>query len=118
VFWAPPSRWALNAAWILVALLAANAGIVTAVRLKWETNASLTMRRQLSDLRQSDREILFYIPSFSVSIEGRLKAWGITYKIGDRNKVGTGPRLLTIVEDYPSPVRYRLLPQAATRPAE
>jgi 4-amino-4-deoxy-L-arabinose transferase-like glycosyltransferase len=120
VFWAPPSRWALNAAWVLVALLTVNAGIVAAVRLKWETNNSLTMRRQLTQLRQigMEREILFYIPSFGVSIEGRLNAWGITYKIGDRNQVGTGPRLLTIVEDYPSPVRYRLLPQAATRPAK
>jgi hypothetical protein len=118
VFWAPPSRWALNAAWILVALLAVNAGIVTGVRMKWETNASQTLRQQLTELRQSDREILFYIPRFGVAVEGRLKAWGINYKIGDARQVGTGPKLMSVVEDYPLPVRYLLLPKAVTRPAK
>ncbi len=115
VFLAPPSRWALHAAWTLVVLLTVNAGIVTAVRMKWETIASQTMRRQLTQLQRSDRDILFSIPNFRASIEGRLKDWGVTYKIGDSKQVGNGPRLLTMVEDYPSPVRYRLLPKATAR---
>jgi len=118
VFWAAPSRWVLNMAWILVTLLAVNAGIVTAVRMTWETNASRTLRRQLTELRQSDREIVFSIPRFGVSVEGRLKAWGISYEIGDANQVRGGTELMSVVEDYPLPVRYRLLPQAATRPAK
>ncbi len=118
VFWAPPSRWALNVAWVLVALLALNAGIVTAVRLTWETNASQTLRRQLTELRQSGRQYAFYIPNFTFALEGRLKAWGVDYVIGDRVQVGNGPRLMSMVEDYPSPVRYRVVPQAATRPAK
>jgi hypothetical protein len=117
-FWAAPSRWTLNVAWILVALLAVNAGIVTAVRMKWETDASQTLRRQLTELRQSDRQIIFNIPRFGVSVGERLKEWGITYENGDAKQVGTGPRLMSMVEDYPLPVRYRVLPQAVTRPAK
>ena len=113
IFWASTSRWALNTAWLLVALLTVNAGIVTAVRMKWETNASQTLRQQLTEFRQSDRQLLIYFPRFSVSGEGRLKAWGISYKI-DRKQVGTGPKLMSVVEDYPLPTRYRLVPKAAT----
>jgi hypothetical protein len=118
VFWAATSRWALNTAWVLVALLIVNAGIVTAVRMKWETNASQAMRRQLTEFRQSGHQFTFYIPNFISAIEGRLKAWGVNYKMGDRNQVGNGPRLLTMVEDYPAPVRYRVVQQAATLPAK
>ncbi len=117
VFWSPPSRWTLIASWLLVALLTVNAGIVMAVRMKWETNASQTLRQQLTALRETDKEIIFNIPRFKFAVEGRLKAWGIPYKLDTGKQVGTGPRLVSVVEDYPLPVRYRILPQAATRPA-
>lgn len=117
IFRAATSRWAVTIAWLLVALLAVNASIVAVVRLKWETIATQTQRRQLIDLRDSGRQYAFYIPRFGPAVEGRLKAWGVNYVIGEREQVGTGPRLITIVDDYPLPVRYRVVPQAATQPA-
>jgi hypothetical protein len=118
VFSAASSRWALNAARILVALLAVNAGIVTAVRMKWETNATLTLQRQLTELHQSDGRIIFYIQRFGASVPERLKEWSITYENGSASEVRGGKVLMSMVEDYPNPVRYRSLSQAATHPAK
>jgi len=118
VFWAASSRWAVNAAWLLVAILVVNAGIVAAVRMKWETHATLTLRRQLTQLRESDGRIIFNNPRFVASVGGRLKAWGITYENGTASQVRGGTVLMSMVEDYPNPIRFRVLPKAATRPAK
>ena len=99
------------AAWLLLALLAVNAGIVADIRLCWETKASQTLRRQLTDLRQSGQKIEINFMNFAVSGEERLKSWGIPYrKVGRKEKLAGGVELMSVVEGYPGAVKYRVFP--------
>jgi hypothetical protein len=94
-------------------LLVVNAGIVGTVRMKWETIATQTLRRQLTDLAKPGTQIVINFPSFDDSGEGRLKAWGIHYQKVTRAQVRAahGAReLMSMVEGYPGPVDYRVLP--------
>ena len=50
------SRRQVGLTWALCALLFVNAAIVATVRFNWETRASLTLRHQLRDLRNSGQE--------------------------------------------------------------
>ena len=115
VFWRACSRWALGAAWLLVALLVLNAGIVASVRMAWETKASQTLRRQLTELRESGQGIEIYFPRFQVSGEERLKSWGVRYQKKGRNEIRNATELMSVVEGYPGAVQYRVLPPEAAR---
>ena len=116
IFWGARSRWALGAAWTLVALLTVNAGIVTVVRMAWETKASQKLRQQLTELRQSGREIEICFRYFEVSGEARLKVWGVPYQKKERNEIRNGTELMSVVEGYPAAVMYRVPPPDAATP--
>ena len=66
------SRLQVRLTWALLALLLFNAAIVATVRLNWETRASLTLRHQLRDLRNSGQEYEFSARYFDDSAMERL----------------------------------------------
>lgn len=112
IFWESRSRWALRTAWVLTALLLFNTGIVGGVRMAWETRASHTLRQQLSELRQSGKEIEINPRYFERAVEERLKSWGVRYQKRGRNELRDGLVMVSVVEGYPGVVRYRLSPSA------
>ena len=105
-------RGAVFAAWSLAVLLIVNAAIVGGVRLKWETLATLTLRRQLTELSQPGTEIAISFRWFEASMPERLKAWGVRFQRRPRQEIRDGPELMSVVDRYPGAIHYRLL-QAA-----
>ena len=112
VWWGTTSHWARGAAWALIALLVVNATIVAGVRLKWETLATLTLRRQLTELSQPGVEIEVCPQYFEIGVPERLKAWGVHFQTRPRNAIRDGEMLMSVVDRYPGAVRYRLLSSA------
>jgi hypothetical protein len=106
-FAAGRSRWQVGATWALWALLLANAGIVAAVRLHWETSASLTLRRQLRELRESGQEYDFYTGVFGEEAKVRLTEAGVRFRQLDLKTFPDGHELMSVVEGYPRATRYR-----------
>jgi hypothetical protein len=113
VFWHGRPRWTMGAAWGLLALLVLNAAIVAGVRMKWETLATLKLRRQLTELSQPGTEIEVSFRWFEIGVPERLKAWGVKFQTKGRNEIRDGKMLMSVVDRYPGGVRYRLLPPAA-----
>jgi hypothetical protein len=113
VFWSKRPRWAVGAAWALAALLVVNAGIVAAVRMDWETNATRTLRTQLAELSQPGREIEVALGYFEIPVGERLKAWGVHYQNKPPRELMRGVELKSVVDRYPGAVKYRLVPPRA-----
>ncbi len=95
------------AAWSLAGLLIVNAFIVGAVRFRWETRASLRLRRQLTEMRESGQAYDVSTGYFSMSADERLSEAGVKF-----NDVGNKPgkdwiELTSVVEGYPLANRYR-----------
>ncbi len=109
VFWDGQSRRAVGWAWLLMALLLLNASLVAGVHLAWETKASLKLRRQLTELRQSGKEIEVCFNRFGRSGEERLKTWGVPYQEKSLKEIHNGTELMSVVEGYPGAVQFRLL---------
>jgi len=110
VFAGTTSRWAHRVAWALTVLLVVNAAIVAGVRMKWETLATLTLRRQLTELSQPGVEIEISPQYFEIGVPERLKAWGVHFQTRPRNAIRNGEILMSVVDRYPGAVRYRILP--------
>ena len=108
-------RWALGTASALLGLLVVNAGVVAAVRMSWETNATRTLRRQLTELRQPGTHIEVSFRWFEIPVAERLKAWGVRFQTKGRHEIRDGNELMSVVEGYPGVVRYRRLPASGTR---
>jgi hypothetical protein len=108
-FRAERSKLQVGASWALLVLLLANASIVAAVRLHWETTASLTLRRQLQELRESGKEYEFYTGFFDEATKERLAEAGVRYRDLGTKKIPDGQELMSVVEGYPFPIRYRLV---------
>lgn len=104
------ARRAHRVAWAVVALLVANAAIVGAVRMKWETLATRTLRRQLTELSRPGVAIEVSPQWFEVGVPERLKAWGVRFQTRPRNALRDGQILVSVVDRYPGAVRYRILP--------
>ena len=114
VFWDARSSRVMGAAWLLMVLLLVNAGIVAGVHLTWETKASLKLRQQLTELRQSGKEIEICFNKFTRSGEERLKAWGIPYQEKSLSEIHDGTELMSVVEGYPRAVQFRLINEPIT----
>jgi len=112
VFWDARSSRAVGVAWLLIGLLLVNASIVAGVHLTWETKASLKLRRQLTELRQSGGEIEICFNAFTRSGEERLKTWGVPYQEKSRKELHDGTELMSVVEGYPGAVQFRLINEA------
>jgi hypothetical protein len=108
-FGAGRSRWQVGAGWALWALLLANASIVAGVRLHWETTASLTLRRQLQELRESGKEYEFYTGVFGEAVKVRLAEAGVRFRDLGSKTFPDGHELMSVVEGYPRATRYRLV---------
>jgi len=116
VFWDAPSRRAAGVAWLLVALLVANAGIVAGVRIAWDTKASAKLRQQLTGLRQSGGTIEICFNNFTRSGEERLKTWGVPFQEKSRKELPAGTELMSVVEGYPGAVQFRLVDEPTNSP--
>jgi hypothetical protein len=103
-------RWVTRAAWTLLAALVINAGVVAGIRMSWETGATRTLRRQLTELKRQGREIEINLGYFETPIGERLKAWGVRFQLKGRKEVRDGTVLTSVVEGYPGAVRYRVRP--------
>jgi hypothetical protein len=93
--------------WGLLALLLLNAGLVASVRLNWETRASLTLRHQLRDLRNSGQEYEFSAGYFDDSAKERLTEAHVRFRDLGMTKLPNGYELESVVEGYPGAIRYR-----------
>jgi len=113
MFWLGRPRWAVGAAWGLLALLVLNAAIVAGVRMKWETLATLKLRQQLTELSQPGVEIEASFRWFEIGVPERLKAWSVKFQTKGRNEIRNGKVLMSVVDRYPGAVRYRIMPTTA-----
>lgn len=107
------SRVASRISWALLGTLLMSALVVTTIRLKWETRATITLRRQLDDLAKASRagkDIEVAPKMFEVATEGRLKRWRINHRRSPHFELKGAAQLMSVVEDYPLPVEYRVQP--------
>jgi hypothetical protein len=101
------SRLQVRLTWGLSALLLFNAVIVATVRFNWETRASLTLRHQLRDLRNSGQDYEFSTRYFDDSAKERLTEAHVRFRDLGMTKLPTGHELESVVEGYPDAIRYR-----------
>jgi hypothetical protein len=101
------SRLQVRLTWGLVALLFFNAAIVATVRFNWETRASLTLRHQLRDLRNSGQEYEFSTRYFDDSAVERLTEAHVRFRDLGMKKLPKRHELESVVEGYPDAIRYR-----------
>ena len=114
-FAAERSRGQVRAAWALLALLMANAAIVAAVRLHWETTASLALHGQLRAMRESGQEYEVSTGRFGESPKVKFTEAGVRFNDLGVKKLPDSQGLQTVVEGYPVEIWYRL--QGAEEPA-
>ena len=101
------SRLLVRLTWALCALLLFNAAIVATVRFNWETRASLTLRHQLRDLRNSGQEYEFSTRYFDDSAKERLTEAHVRFRDLGMTKLPKRHELESVVEGYPDAIRYR-----------
>jgi hypothetical protein len=104
------SRFRLWLARILLCLLVVNAAVVSFVRLHWETKASITLRHQLRQMRDSGREYEVRTMYFDDSTNVRLHEAGIKFRDVGMKSMPDSAELMSVIEEYPAPVRYRVAP--------
>ncbi len=107
-FGAGRSKWQVGAGWALLAMLMANAGVVAAVRLHWETNASLALRRQLQEMRESGKQYEVSTGRFGESPKVLLAEAGVRFNDLGVKKLPNSHGLQSVVEGYPVEIWYRL----------
>jgi len=101
------SRLQVRLTWALLALLLLNAGVVAAVRLNWETRASLTLRHQLREMRNSGQEYELSAGYFDDSAKERLTEAHVRFRDLGMTNIRNGQELESVVEGYPGATRYR-----------
>ena len=106
VFGSARPRAPVAAAWLLAGLLIANAGIVGAVRFRWETGASLRLRRQLAEMRESGQAYDVSTRYFTLSADERLAEAGVKFNDVGNKRANDWTELTSVVEGYPLANRY------------
>ena len=102
------SRLQVRLTWGLLALLLFNTAVVAAVRFHWETRASLTLRQQLRDLRESELEYEVSTRFFDDSATERLTEAHVRFRDLGMTKLPKRHELESVVEGYPDATRYRI----------
>jgi len=115
IFWGSRSRIQTNLVWGMVGILLVNALIVAAVRLNWEVTSTRTLHQQLSELRDSGKEIEIDMQWFGEPVGERLKTWGIPYQSVGRDRIRDGKELMSVVAGYPGGIHYRIKAKSRTR---
>jgi hypothetical protein len=110
------SPYRLLLARTLLCLLVANAAVVSFVRLHWETKASITLRHQLRQMRNSGREYEVRTMYFDDSTNVRLHEAGVKFRDVGMTSLPGSLELLSVIEEYPFPVRYRVAADAPQPP--
>lgn len=106
IFGAERSRGQVRVAWVLTALLIVNAGVVGWVRFRWETAATLCLRGQLAEMRESGLTYDVSTRYFSASADERLTEAGVKFHdVGDK-RGADWKELMSVVEGYPLANRY------------
>ena len=100
-------RLQIRLTWALFALLLSDAVIVATVRFHWETRASLTLRHQLRDLRNSGQEYEFTTRYFDDSAVERLTEAHVRFHDLGMTRLPKRHELESVVEGYPDAIRYR-----------
>jgi hypothetical protein len=97
--------------WTLATLIVLNGLIVLCVHLNWETNSSVHLRKQLTELKQNNKTIEVNFEYFKRATEERLTKWGVKYiEVTDREiKQGKYNELISVVEGYPGAVLFRVI---------
>jgi hypothetical protein len=90
-------------------LLIINAVIVSWVRLQWETNASVTLQYQLRQMRESGQVYEVQTNYFDDSCRIRLLEAGVRFQDVGMKELAGSQELMSVVEGYPLPVRYRMI---------
>jgi hypothetical protein len=101
------SRLQVRLTWGLSALLLFNAVIVATVRFNWETRASLTLRHQLRDLRNSGQVYEVSTRFFNDSATERLTEAHVSFRDLGMTNLPRRHELESVVEGYPDAIRYR-----------
>ncbi len=83
-----------------------NGAIVAFLHMRWETNASVTLRKQLTELRQEKKVIKINSGWFKTSVEEKLKNQGIQYSTDPASPGAKVYKLQSVVEGYPNEVTY------------
>jgi hypothetical protein len=94
----------------LAVLIAINGLIVLIVHMGWETRSSISLRKELSDIRSNGKQIEIDYGWFKKSMEEKLNRNGIKYKavIGEEIRKGEYKTLASVVDGYPNAVIYRV----------
>jgi hypothetical protein len=101
------SRLQVRLTWALWSLLIFNAAVVGGVRFTWETRASMTLRHQLAELRNSGQEYEFSTRFFDDSAKERLTEAHVRFRDLGMPKLPNGHELESVVKGYPDATSYR-----------
>ncbi len=95
--------------WIVAFLMIVNGSFVLGYHMYWETNSSITLRKQLNRLQTKDASIEVAWGMFAKSVQEKLDRWNIEYEaVPYRDMVNEEHLELTsVVEGYPNMVLYR-----------
>jgi hypothetical protein len=93
---------------VILVLLIADAAVVAWVRLQWETNASMTLRQQLKQMRASGQLYEIETNRFIESWPVRLREANVRFVDVEMKKLPDGQELKSVVEGYPLAIRYRV----------
>lgn len=99
-------RFQVRVAFVFCILLLFNASVVAAVRLNWETHATLTLRGELRDLSTSGQEYDFSTRFFDDSATERLTEAHVRFRDLGMAKLPKRHEFESVVEGYPEGVRY------------
>ena len=110
------SGYKLVLARVILCLLIADTTIVSWVRLQWETNASITLRRQLKQMSASGQLYEVETNRFNDSWPVRLREANVRFVDVGMKKLAGGQELMSVVEGYPLAIRYRVVAGGAPGP--
>lgn len=93
----------------LAILIAINGFIVLIIHMGWEVRSSISLRKELSDIRLNHKMIEIDYGWFKKSMEEKLKTNGIKYKAIDGKEIKKSDykTITSVVDGYPNAVIYR-----------
>ncbi|HEY5621096.1 MAG TPA: hypothetical protein VIR77_00705 [Pontiella sp.] len=108
VFWRLRKGWAVRYAWLVSAILLANALLVAVVHVKWEVEATQTLKKQMAELAGSGL-YEFDFKWFGEPFANRLKTAGVSFRTLPRNSLRpkNAKPMLSVCPGYVGTILYR-----------